>query len=281
MLKLQDGTRKRYKLYLVTRTCIKLTNKLVISHSRALVVLGQATSDLELTRFTMPQIRGKPPPSHLPPYSILCIFPRHLHPNGFLSQDSQGGVPKLSRFRFPRLCEIITLCSKLWLKWGLKQTCNSPWELSNGVLHSTCTHQGRVNSQLLVAGSQTARLTSGLSFCHNLCCRFQMAHASPFSTSTFRYLSNDIKNTPMWGVVTLAIELWNFRSSKSKSPFRECECHPHTLPKVGLQHWTNKEHVLLILYLPQVTASTKHLSIWHALSPTYYLKMCVATPKLG
>jgi hypothetical protein len=35
---------------------------------------------------------------HLPPYSILCASSRHLHPNGFLSQDSQGRVSKLSRF---------------------------------------------------------------------------------------------------------------------------------------------------------------------------------------
>ncbi len=35
----------------------------------------------------------------------------------------------------------------------------------------------------------------------------QMAHASPFSTSTLRYLSNVIKNTMMRGVFTPAIEL--------------------------------------------------------------------------
>jgi len=76
---------------------------------------------------------------HLPPYSILCVSPRHLHSNGFLSQDSQGGVPKLSRFRLTKLCEFITVCSDLWLRWGLEQTCSSLWELSNDVLHSTCT----------------------------------------------------------------------------------------------------------------------------------------------
>ncbi len=34
---------------------------------------------------------------HLPPYSIICAPPWVPHPNGFLSQDSQVGVPKLSR----------------------------------------------------------------------------------------------------------------------------------------------------------------------------------------
>ncbi len=34
---------------------------------------------------------------HLPPYSIFCAIPRGPHPNGFLSRDSQVGVPKLSQ----------------------------------------------------------------------------------------------------------------------------------------------------------------------------------------
>jgi hypothetical protein len=34
-----------------------------------------------------------------------------------------------------------------------------------------------------------------------------MAHANPFSTFKLPYLSNDIKNTPMQGVLTLEIEL--------------------------------------------------------------------------
>jgi hypothetical protein len=108
---------------------------------------------------------------HLPPYSIFCVSPRHLHPNGFLSRDSQRGVPKLSWFGLPSLCGLITLCSDLGLGWGLKQTCNSCQELSNGVSHSTYTHRGWVDSQLLVVRSQTGNLTPGLSFCHNSCCK--------------------------------------------------------------------------------------------------------------
>jgi len=121
------------------RTCIKLTNKLVRSLSGAPLVLGQATGNFKLTWLTMARTQGKPPPS---PYSILCASVWHPHPNSFLFQDSQRGVLKLSRLGFLGFCAIITLCSNLWLGWGLKQTCNSPQELSNGVLHSTCTHQG-------------------------------------------------------------------------------------------------------------------------------------------
>ncbi len=63
MLKLQDGTRKRDKLQLLTQTCIKPTNKLVSSFSRAPLVLGQAMGNLELTRLTTTRARGKPSPS--------------------------------------------------------------------------------------------------------------------------------------------------------------------------------------------------------------------------
>jgi hypothetical protein len=88
-----------------------------------------------------------------------------------LSRDSQGRVLKLSQFGLPGLCEFITLCSDLWLGWGLKQTYSSPWELSNGVSHLIYAHRGRVDSQLLVVGSQTASLTPGPFFCHKLCCK--------------------------------------------------------------------------------------------------------------
>jgi hypothetical protein len=62
---------------------------------------------------------------HLPPYSILCVSPPHLHPNGTFSRDSQSGVPKLSWFGLSGLWAFITSRSNLWLGQGLKQTCSS------------------------------------------------------------------------------------------------------------------------------------------------------------
>jgi hypothetical protein len=111
-----------------------------------------------------------------------------------------------------RICEFITLCSDLRLGCGSKQTCSSPWEHSNDVSHSTCTHRNRVVSQLLMVKSQIANLTSGSSFCHNLCCRCPNGSTRPFLTSTLQYLSNDMKNASRRGVLTLAIELWSFGS---------------------------------------------------------------------
>ncbi len=130
-------------------------------------MLGQATGNTDSLDSPRPKLGGS---YHLPSHSILCVTSSHPHPNGFLSWDSQGGVPKLSRFGLLRLHKVITLCSDLWLGRSLKQTCSSPWELSNGVLHSPCTHRGRVDSWLLVVGSQITNLTLGPSFAHNLCC---------------------------------------------------------------------------------------------------------------
>jgi hypothetical protein len=118
-----------------------------------------------------PKPRGS---HHLPPYSILCASPRHLHPNGFLSRDFQGGVLKLSWFRLLPFCAIITLCSDLRLGWGLKQTCSSCQDLSSSVSHSTYMHRNQVDFWLLVVGSQI-----GLSFCHNLCCKCPNASCEP------------------------------------------------------------------------------------------------------
>jgi len=129
-------------------------------------VLGQVTSNTISLDSPRPGLKGS---HHLPPYSILCVAPPHPHPNGFYSWDSQGGVPKLSRFGFLGLWELITPSLDLELGWGLKKTCSSPQEISNGVSYSTFAHRGWVDSRLLVVGSQTTNLTLGLSFDHNLC----------------------------------------------------------------------------------------------------------------
>ncbi len=90
----------------------KPTNKLVSSHLESLLVLGQTTGNMDSLDSPRPRLGGS---HHLPPYSIIYVCPQHLHPNDFLSQDSQGGVSKLSRFRLPGLWEFITPSSNLRL----------------------------------------------------------------------------------------------------------------------------------------------------------------------
>ncbi len=168
MLRLRDRTRKINKLIHSLATYNKTNHKLVSSPLKTLLVLGQAKGNTDSLDLPQPRPRGS---HHLPPYSILYVAPPHPHPNGFYSRDSQGGVPKLSQFRLPRLWELITPGSDLELGWGLKQTYSSPQELSNGVSHSIYTHWGRIDSQLFVVGNQIANLTPSPSFDHNLCCK--------------------------------------------------------------------------------------------------------------
>jgi len=186
------------------------------------------------TKLITARTRGKPPPS---PYSILCITLRHLHPNGFLSRDSQGGVPQLFWFGLLGLCEFITICPDLQLGWSLKQTCSSPWDFYNDVLHSNCTHQGRVDSRLLVVESQTASLTLDPSFCHNLCCRCPndscKAIFDIYTLIVFQWYEKRLK-ARCFDPCDRALKFQESRRTP-KSPFQECECHPHTLPKVGLR----------------------------------------------
>jgi hypothetical protein len=81
------------------------------------------------------------------------------------------GVPKLLKLELSWLCKAISLCADLQSWWGLKQSYNPRQDLSNYVLHVTCTQGNRVDSRLLVVRSQSVNLAPNLSFDHNLCFR--------------------------------------------------------------------------------------------------------------
>jgi hypothetical protein len=180
---------------------------MVSSHLKTPLGLRQATGNLDSLDSPWLRLGGN---HHLPSYSILCSSSWRLHPNGIFSRDSQGGVSKLSRFGLPRLWELITPSLDIRLRWGLKQSYSSPWELSNGVLHYTCTNRDQVDSWLLVVENQT--LTPGLSFNHNLGCRCPNGSYKAILDIYTSRPSNDIKNTLVQGVLTPAIKLLVFGS---------------------------------------------------------------------
>jgi hypothetical protein len=68
----------------------------------------------------------------------------------------------------PGLWELITPDCEVWLRRGLNQTCSPRRDLFNDVSQSQFGGQEEVDSWLLVVGSQTASLTPGPSFAHNL-----------------------------------------------------------------------------------------------------------------
>jgi hypothetical protein len=113
---------------------------------------------------------------HLPPYNILCAWPRGQHPTVISSRDSQVGIPKFPKLGLPQLWRPITLCANLRSRWGPKNSCSPRQGLSNDMWHATCTQINQNDSRLLMVGSQIDSLTPGTSFGHNL--RFKYPNGS-------------------------------------------------------------------------------------------------------
>jgi hypothetical protein len=76
--------------------------------------------------------------------------------------------PEIVPSGVPGLWELITLDCEVWSQRGLNQTCSPRRDLSDDVLHSQFEGREKVDSWLLVVGSQTASLTPDPSFAHNL-----------------------------------------------------------------------------------------------------------------
>ncbi len=199
-------------------------------------MLGQTAGNTDSFDSPRPELGGS---HHLPPYSIFCVTPSHLHLNGTFSRDSKSGVSKMSWFGLPRLWAFTTSRPDLRLGRGLKQTCSSPRELSNSVLHSTCTHRDQVDSWLLMVRSQIASLTPGPSFDHNLCWRcpndsckaiLDIYTSRPFQRYK-KHLKENCFDPCNWAL--------NFRESRRtpKSHFRMCDWWLLTSLKMGLRQW--------------------------------------------
>jgi hypothetical protein len=137
----------------------------VSSHFRDTLGCWDKPRALWTTRHTTARTRGKPPPS--PIYYSL----RHV--SGTTSKWLFfPGLPSWSPEIVPGgvlgLWELITPDCKVWSQRGLNQTCSPRGDLSNDVLHSQFGGREEADSRLLVVGSQTANLTPGPSFAHNL-----------------------------------------------------------------------------------------------------------------
>jgi hypothetical protein len=105
------------------------------------------------------------------------------------------------------------------------------------VPHSTCTHRGRVESRLFVVGSQTANLTPGPSFDHNLCYRCPNGSCEDISdiyTSKPFQRYNEHLKARYFDLCNRALKSRESQRTPS-SHFWEYESHPHTYLKVGLR----------------------------------------------
>ncbi len=200
---------------------------MVRTHSACIWCWDKPRANLDSQDTPRPRLRRC---HHHTPYSILCVTPRRGHPNGFLSQDSQSGVPKLSQVGVPGLWTTITSRPDLRSGRGPKQSWSPRRELFNAVSHSWSAHWEQVDSRLLVVGSQTATLTPGPSFAHNLGCRcpngsceaiLDIYTSRPFQWHQKR--SNESRFDPC----IRALSFWESRRTPT-SHFWECGLHPHT-----------------------------------------------------
>jgi hypothetical protein len=89
------------------------------------------------------------------------------------------GVLKFLKLGLSQLWGPITLCADLWLKWGLKQSCNPCQDLFNNMWDITCTQRNQGDYWLLVIRSQIANLIPNLFFCHNLCFKYSNGSCKP------------------------------------------------------------------------------------------------------
>jgi hypothetical protein len=72
----------------------KTNHKRVSSHSGTPLGVRTSHGHLDSLDSPRPKLEGS---HHLPLYIILCSSLPKLHPNGSFSQDSQRGIPKVSR----------------------------------------------------------------------------------------------------------------------------------------------------------------------------------------
>jgi hypothetical protein len=97
-------------------------------------------------------------------YIQMALFPR-------TPKLESRNCPKTVLIGVPRLWALITPDCRVWSRRGLNQSCSPRRDLSNAMSHSQFGGWKEVDSRLLVVGSQTASLTPGPSFAHNLGCR--------------------------------------------------------------------------------------------------------------
>jgi hypothetical protein len=113
------------------------------------------------------------------------------------------------------------------------------------VLHSICTHRDRVDSRLFVVGSQTANLTPGRSFAHNLCFRCPNGSCEAifdiYTSRPFQQYKEHLK-ARFFSLFCRALKLRESRRTPI-SHFWECESHPHTCLKVGLRQFGKAKFV--------------------------------------
>jgi hypothetical protein len=136
----------------------------------------------------------------------------------------------------PRLWTLITPDCRVWSQRGLNQSCSPRRDLSNSMLHYQFGGREEVDSRLLVIGSQTASLTLGPSFAHNLGDRCPNGQCEAifdiYASRPFQWHQENF-NARCFGPCCRALN--NRESRRTPNPqLWKCWVSPPHLAKVGL-----------------------------------------------
>jgi hypothetical protein len=206
------------------------------------------------TRLTTARTWGKPPPSPLIVY-FVTLHGTHIQ-MAFLPQDSRAGVPKSRLAGLPGLWSLITLRENLGSKCSLKQSCSSRRDLSNGMWHVVCRQVFRVDSRLLVVGSQNWQTpgssTLGPSFGHNLCFRCPNEQCEPILDI---YASRAFH----WYKEPQAIDIWPL-----KSVSEVLGVHRDSISQSGSCLGSVRVHSFALSYTPGSPWCDSWASLWPA-----------------
>ncbi len=200
-------------------------------------VLGQATGTLDHKTH------------HSPDSGEATTFPHIVYSaalgGGYIQMAQIPGIPKLESRNCPEivpvgvpgLWELITPDSRIWSQRGLNQSCSPRRDLSNAVSHSQIGCRQKVDSRLLVVGSQTANLTPGPSFAHNLSYRcpndqyeaiFDIYASRPFQWH------QEHPNARCFAPCCQALNIQESRRTPTPD-FSKCWASPPHLAKVGVR----------------------------------------------
>jgi hypothetical protein len=167
-------------------------------------------------------------------FSHIVFFA--AHGGGYIQMAHFVGTPKIVSVGVQELWELITPGCRVQSQQGLNQSCSPSRDLSNTMLHFQFGCQEKVDSRLLVVGSQTASSTPNPSFAHNLGCRcpndqceaiFDIYASRPFPMTL---------RTPQcercFGPCCRALNIWEFRRTPNPQLWK-CWASPPHLAKVG------------------------------------------------
>jgi hypothetical protein len=146
--------------------------------------------------------------------------------------------PEIVSAGLPELWTSITPDCRVGSQRGLNQSCSPRRDLSNAMSHAHIECRKSIDSWLLVVGSQTASLTPGPSFAHNLRYRcpndqcdaiFDIYVSRPFQQH------QEHPNTRCFAPFCRALNTREFRRTPNPHFFQVLGFTPH-LAKVGLRH---------------------------------------------